>query len=129
MAPAGLVAVALAMTVLQLALAGTQAAARDKQINAVADTLRQNGIVNATTPVVTDKPLWLNDATRSPTLVLPRQAADVTAALAHRFGAQYVVTIDGSTTRDLGICFVPVALSAPAAAPDLAVFRVTGGCP
>ena len=94
MAPAALAAVVVAMTALQLTFAAVQAGAREKQINAVAQTLRSNGVVNGQ-PLITDKPLWLSEALATPTLVMPQDGIASVGLVAQRFDAEYLVLVEG----------------------------------
>jgi hypothetical protein len=133
MAPAALAAVVVAMTLLQVTLAGAQAATRQHQIAAVAATLSDNGFATAgTAPVITDRPLWLADALGTPTLVMPQNGAASVAAVARAFGAQYVVIVDGplpgATGAETAPCFEPLPIAAPIEAPQMRVLRSTREC-
>jgi hypothetical protein len=129
MAPAALTAVVLAMTILQVALAGVQAQARQRQIGAVAATVREMTVGDAA--IVSDRPLWLGTALDMPTLALPRNGGAAVAQVAQRFGANLVVMIEGTESAPgavQGPCFDPVAVAAPADAPRLVVMRLTEQC-
>jgi hypothetical protein len=134
MAPAALAAVVVAMTALQLTFAAIQTGAREKQINAVAQTLRANGVVNGQ-PLITDHPLWLSDALDTPTLVMPQDGIASVGLVAQRFDAEFLVLVDGppadasvATQMSTARCLIRTGIAAPADAPRLAVYMVHGEC-
>jgi hypothetical protein len=132
MAPAALATVALAMCALQLAFAGVQAQARERQVAATVRALEANGVVDGATPIVTDHPVWMSDALGSAALILPRQGDAVLEQVMRVFGARYVVTnlepdTPLGTVPGTGPCLERMPITA-ADAPQLVVYRSTGAC-
>ncbi len=93
-------------------------------------------------PVISDFPIWLAAAERTPTLGLPDEPPESVLALAQRFGAHYLVLSRGDHGRWPGVlktgepgvdCFEEIQLGVPSdpidrdALKDTRVFRI--GCP
>jgi 4-amino-4-deoxy-L-arabinose transferase-like glycosyltransferase len=135
MAPAALAVVVFALAGLQLALAGVQAHARERQIAAVANTVAATGLANGG-PLISDRPIWLAQALGTTTLALPQQDLTVTDALAQQFHAPLIVLADGLPAgpafADHGLmapdCFTQLPVAAHPDAPDLIVLSVDEAC-
>jgi len=93
MAPAALTALVFAVTLVQLASAGSQAQGHQREIAAVADYLRTY-MPEPRTPVITNRPMWLSDGLGVSTLAVPDESSDSVVDLARRFGARAVVIVD-----------------------------------
>jgi len=134
MAPAGLVALAATMAVLQLTLVSIQAGARRSQVDGVASALRAAGLVDDKAPLITDHPVWLSEATGAPALALPTDGADAVPALARAFGSPYLVLFEASRAaafdRSSGDskCLTERVIPAPAGGDYMAVYEISEGC-
>ena len=92
MAPFALALLAFAITILQLAFLINSAKQTESSATAIATFLRQQPeTADARTPVITDKPIWLNMTSSLPTLALPAQSPDVVLRLAHEQGAKLIL--------------------------------------
>jgi 4-amino-4-deoxy-L-arabinose transferase-like glycosyltransferase len=133
MAPAGLAALTLTMTLLQLGFVAAQTAARERQVEAAAATVRAT-LRSTGAPVITDHPIWLSDELGVPALALPDEHADSVLALARKFGATGVVVLDSSQRNVDGLvndprgCFVPQPVAQIADTPPLAVLAIKSEC-
>jgi hypothetical protein len=47
--------------------------------------------LDGTTPVITDNPIWLAEATQTPALALPEESPESVVTLARQFGARLLV--------------------------------------
>jgi len=112
LAPAALVALALPLTLVEVASAGQQASARKAQVNAAAAYVRSNPALDTSAPLITDQPIWLSDALGVPALALPDEGAQSVLQLARTFGASAVVVSQRDGTAVTGFstsCFTNVA--------------------
>ena len=64
--------------------------------------------LDATSPIITDRPIWLSDAIGRPTLALPDEPVETMTRLAADFGARVIVVFSERGPY-------PAALSAPTA--------------
>jgi hypothetical protein len=81
---------------------------------------RAGAPLDGATPVITDNPIWLTEATQVPALALPEESPDAVLALARRFGAELLIvrTADDREWPDIlnrggtaAKCFQEVRLS------------------
>ncbi len=133
LAPAALIALTVPIALFQLVVASRQAAGDERTMAAVAASvpgaLYGSG-VGATSPVITDRPIWLADALQRPTLALPAEPASSVLELARRFGAQSVVVIDGRGDYPEAIAAQPNCFTAidPAMTGGATVFAIRPEC-
>ena len=94
--------------------------------------------LDGSSPVISDNPIWLAEATRVPALALPEESPDSVLTLARHFGARLLIVGSDPSREWPGIldrggtaakCFQPVTLTdnsgaRPAKDPDLATFHV-----
>lgn len=128
LAPAALALAAL--PIVALALVGAAHAA-------LTDAARMRSLAAAlpagTAPIVTDRPVWLSDATGRPALALPDEPLSAIEQLVNRFDASFVVVTEprGDFPAALRqpsatVCFVELIL--PGLPPESAVFTVNEAC-
>jgi len=131
MAPAALIALTLPLALLQWSSAAREAQSDHRTIARLADSLPAElaaAGVDSSAPIITDRPIWLSDATGRPTLALSDEPVDTLLALASRFGAGAVVVVEqrGDYPQILqtsgSTCFKPLS------AAGAAVFAIDGGC-
>ena len=134
MAPAGLAAVVVAITVLQLTLVSVQARARQTQIDAVASAILAAGLVDDSAPLISDHPIWLSEATGASALALPQEGADAVTKLAQAFGAHYIVLFerpsDGAfdPSSAAANCVTQRVMPVPAGVEYIGVYEISEGC-
>ena len=94
--------------------------------------------LDGASPVITDNPIWLAEATRVQALALPEESPDSVLDLAHHFGARLLIVGSDASREWPGIldrggtaarCFQPVTLTdnsgaRPAKDSGLATFHV-----
>jgi hypothetical protein len=117
MAPAALIALTVPLTLFQIRSASRQAAEEQAAIAAVASSVPSvlaAANVSPSTPIITDRPIWLADAVGRSTLALPDEPTSSVLALARRFGAEAVVVVEGrgrypaELMNDTSGCFTPL---------------------
>ncbi len=119
LAPLALVALTIPLAAFQLASASRQAADEHAQIRSITvslpSVLASAGVAEST-PLITDRPIWLSDALGRPALALPDESPSVVLRLARDFGARSVVIVEprGSYPQILrdpanGACFTELA--------------------
>jgi hypothetical protein len=97
LAPAALLFVSLPLAVAQITAAGTQATARQAQIDALAHLLPAAlaaAGVDENAPLIGDRPIWLSEALGRPVIVLPDEPPADVYRLAADFGARAVVVAE-----------------------------------
>ena len=97
MAPAALLAITIPIALFQLTIASRQADASERNVAAIAASVPAAlaaANVDPTTPIITDRPIWLTDALARPTLALPAEPVSTLLDLAKRFGAASVVVVE-----------------------------------
>ncbi len=97
LAPATLVALTVPLTLLQLTGAATNSREEQQRFAALAATVPQAlaaAGVDPSTPLITDRPVWLSQALGRYALALPDEPADDVLTLARDFGAQAVVVVE-----------------------------------
>jgi 4-amino-4-deoxy-L-arabinose transferase-like glycosyltransferase len=133
MAPAALGALVLTLSVLQITIAGAQAASTQFQIASVADTVRGTLAPTVDVPILSDRPIWMSDALVAPVLVLPNESAASVLALARAFSATSIVLVDGRGNYPSAFegpasqCFVSVP-AATRDAPAMAIYSINEAC-
>ena len=138
LAPAALLALTIPLVALQLSLAANQAAARQRQLAAVALNVPPLLGTSASTvqPLITDHPIWLADALGRPAIVLPDEPLSSVLALATKFNAPAVVILeprgiypDALRSAAAAPCFTEMTPpTAVVEAPDIAVFLISEAC-
>jgi len=131
MAPAALIALMLPLALLQWSSAAHEAQADHRTIASLAEKLPAMlaaAGVDPAAPIITDRPIWLSDATGRPTLALSDEPVDTLLALAARFGAGSVVVVEqrggypDDLQRNASACFKQLSVD------GAAVFAIDGGC-
>jgi hypothetical protein len=131
MAPATLVALTLALTAVQLTVAGVQAGTREREIAAAASASAALGVPPGTL-IAADHPIWLSAALDIPVVAVPHESAHelVTWVRAIKPAAVALVDDDAATVAALRAsgCFAATAPSATVDPSHLAIFVNTGAC-
>lgn len=134
-----LIGLAAPLTVLQITLlAGQTRATHDALTTAIADLARQPELADPRRPVITDRPIYLAEGARRPTLALPDESPGDVGRLADDFGAPLVLMLgergrypdafaDSGTG---GVCFRERTATGPTngTAPRHRIFVVLPGC-
>ena len=133
MAPAALLTLVGAISVVMLIFASVQAFARERQIDAVARAVELTPYFpNDGSLIASDRPMWLSDALDRPVAVLPVESVDKLAAYVHEFRPSAIVLVDddrasADVVRALG-CGTDATPVITPGAPHLTIFVDIGSC-
>lgn len=136
LAPFAVLALAVPLAVVQVMIAGRQTADSELLLSQTAQSLPAQ-LAAAGVPegsaLITDRPIWLSDTLRRPTLAISDESPQTVHRLAADFGAQALVLfgVHGTYPNALlqppaNACFTPLAGSTTLVGPQ--VFLVRGEC-
>jgi len=136
LAPAGLALIGLPITALALAGAAASASADARRINDIAQVLPaalERAGVPSSTPLITDRPIWLSDALPNQATALPHERVGAIAQLARDFHAGVIVVTEprgdfpaALRAPDSAACFTELVV--PGMPSGSAVFMVGEAC-
>jgi hypothetical protein len=135
LAPAGLAVIGLPIAALALAAAASNASTDAQRIDQIAraDWPAELACGGCDGPYISDRPIWLSDATRHSVIALPDEPVDSIAKLAREFHASYVVVTEprgdfpaALRAPDAQACFIEQHLAGLPA--ESSVFVVNEAC-
>lgn len=136
LAPVAVLALAGSLTVVQVTIAARQTADTERLISQTALTLPaalDAAGVDPSSPLITDRPIWLSDGLRRSTLAISDESPQTVHRLARDFGAQAVVLFgvhgayrEALTQPPANACFTQLSTATPLIRP--VVFVVEPGC-
>ena len=121
LAPLATLTMSVPVAVLSVALLGAGADAEASRMAAL-----RTGLETIEAPVITDHPMWVSMTLEVPALAYPHEDDASVTALARRFGAGWLLLLDGDLAGPAATdpCFAPQAAPAPGAR----LFRIQPSC-